>query len=173
MRRLSPLLLVLAFGCGPKPAPRPVDDPPALPPPKPDPDAPAADGSIPPPRPVLREYTPAEGTLAQAGRRLYLQHKCNGCHDGATNGPELAGLYGSKVELKDGGTALADENYLYDAIRRPKAQVTAGWEPIMPAYGPEELPGEQLTALIAYIRVMKKGEGKKEGAFPPPVGPPK
>jgi cytochrome c2 len=171
MRRVSLLVLALAVtGCADKPAPRPTDDPPPVATPKPDPDAPAADGSIPPPRPLLREHTPEH---AFEGRKVFLKMQCISCHtaDGG-KGPNLEGLYGTTVELKGGGTTLVDDGYLFESIRKPRAKVAAGWEPIMPAYDAEQLPAEELSAVIAYIRSL--GKGAKDGHAPPaPGSPPK
>lgn len=169
MRRVVLFVLVSALaGCADRPVPRPVDDPPAVIPPQPEP---LADGPIPPPRPLLRE--PAEGHAFE-GRQLFMKLQCINCHraEPGGKGPVLEGVYGVMAALKGGEATLADDWYLVESIRNPRAKVVEGWEPIMPAYDAEKLPAEDLSKLVAYIRGMKKGGAKAE-AFPAPVGPPK
>lgn len=162
----APLLLV---GCAVKPVPQPIDDPPALPPPQPEP----IDGPIPPPRPLLREPDPTDMTPAFEGRKLFLQLQCIKCHAAeGGKGPNLEGVYGTTVELKGGGATLADDWYVVESIRNPRAKVVAGWESIMPAYDADQVPAEDLSKLVAYVRSLRKG-GPKGEAFPAPVGAPK
>lgn len=175
MRLLSLFAPLLLVGCADKSAPKPIADPPAVLPPKaePEPEPELPPGVIPPPRPVLRDYDPTDGTLALEGRKLFLKLQCVSCHsaDPSSKGPVLEGLYGTMVALKGGGATLADDNYIAESIRRPRAQVVEGWEAIMPAYGRDQVSGEELTALVAYIRSLKKGDTKKEN-FPSPNGAP-
>ncbi len=108
------------------------------------------------------------------GRQLFLKFQCNRCHraDPTAKGPGLEGLYGTKVALKGGGVELADDQYIIESIRRPRVKVVEGWEPIMPAYDETQISAEELTALVAYIRGLKKGGAKNEESFPPPIGAP-
>lgn len=101
---------------------------------------------------------PVNGSLAHTGRQLFLKLQCVNCHGGtkADRGPSLEGLYGTRVALKGGGSELADEHYLIESIRRPKAKVVDGWEPIMPAYTAEMVSAEDLSALVAYLRGLRK-----------------
>ena len=51
---------------------------------------------------------------------------------------------------------IADAAYLRESILRPQAQVTAGYQPIMPTY--QGLIGEdQVLELIAYIESLGYG----------------
>lgn len=170
MRRIGLFVFALALaGCADKPAPQPIDDPPARHPPDPEP---AADNSIPPPRPVLREHSAPH---AFEGRKLFLKMQCIRCHDAdGTKGPKLEGLYGTRVPLKGGRFETADDGYLFDSIRKPRLKVVEGWTPIMPAYDAEQLPAEELSAVIAYLRSIGRGAKDGEAApFPAPVGAPK
>jgi cytochrome c oxidase subunit 2 len=96
------------------------------------------------------------GTPAQSGERLFTEHACITCHkqDSTGRGPSLYGLYGSKVALADGRTAIADENYLRESIVNSQAKVVQGYQPIMPAF--QGMLGEdQLMQLIAYVKTLK------------------
>jgi cytochrome c oxidase subunit II len=105
----------------------------------------------------------ASGTPAQNGERLFTEHACVTCHkrDSTGRGPSLYGLYGSKVALADGRTAIADENYLRESIMNSQTRVVQGYQPIMPAFQ-GMLSEENLLQLIAYIKTLKPvaAEGK-------------
>lgn len=112
----------------------------------------------------LREYlqwargeVPGE-SLLEAGRRLYLNLKCENCHrpDGAGRGPALAGLIGRTVTLREGTTLTADEDYVLESIRAPDAKVVAGYEPVMPSFA-GQLSENQLNALLAYLKTLEGG----------------
>ncbi len=78
----------------------------------------------------------AEGSLALEGRKMFLKYRCVSCHSADENAraPVLEAIYGRAVALRDGTTALADENYLRESILHPAAQVVAGYQPIMPTF---------------------------------------
>ncbi len=112
----------------------------------------------------LREYlqwargeVPGE-SLLEAGRRLYLNLKCENCHrpDGAGRGPALAGLIGRTVTLREGTTLTADEDYVLESIREPDAKVVAGYEPVMPSFA-GQLSESQLNALLQYLKTLEGG----------------
>ena len=95
-------------------------------------------------------------TSVQRGERLYRKMACDSCHeyqDGqvVSGAPLLDGIYGSTVGLEAGGSTKVDDDYLRRSILRPKAQVVAGFQPIMPTYEGRLSEGELLD-LIAYIR---------------------
>src|SRR6202453_3363749 len=75
-------------------------------------------------------------SLAQNGERLFASMGCNACHSGnaAARGPNLAGVYGSKLQLTSGQEGLVNDAYLRGAILNPSQHVTAGYAPIMPTY---------------------------------------
>jgi cytochrome c oxidase subunit 2 len=100
----------------------------------------------------------AEGSLADAGQRLFQQLACNTCHrsDGSGRGPALEGIFGKQVQLADGQKVLADEAYLRESITEPRAKTVAGFQQIMPTFK-GQVSEEQLLELIAYIRSISSG----------------
>jgi cytochrome c oxidase subunit 2 len=92
-------------------------------------------------------------SLAQNGERLYASMGCNACHNGtaAARGPNLAGVYGSKLQLANGGQVLVNDAYLRDAILNPSQHVTAGYAPIMPTYQ-GQISEEGLIDLVEFIK---------------------
>ncbi|MCX7926058.1 MAG: cytochrome c [Fimbriimonadales bacterium] len=93
---------------------------------------------------------------AAKGKLVFVQTGCNACHMSPAVGkdyPDLRGLYGSQVKLKDGSTVTADEAYLRESIVNPNKQIVAGYPPSMPPYN--YLKEEQINQLIAYIKSLK------------------
>ena len=92
-------------------------------------------------------------SLAQNGERLYTSMGCNACHNGsaAARGPNLAGVYGSKLQLTNGSQVLVNDAYLRDAILNPSQHVTAGYAPIMPTYQ-GQISEEGLIDLVEFIK---------------------
>ncbi len=111
-------------------------------------------------------------TTAAAGAQLFQQSGCIGCHTGAAGAPapSLNGVFGKQVELANGQTVVADENYIRESILNPSAQVVKGFQPIMPSYQ-GRLSTEEVFALVTYIQSLGDGGG---GAAAPgatvPVG---
>src|ERR1700733_3719791 len=98
--------------------------------------------------------TSTSGTsLAQNGERLFASMGCNACHSGsaAARGPNLAGVYGSKLRLTSGSEVLVNEAYLRDAILNLSQHVTAGYTPIMPTYQ-GQVSEDGLIDLVEYIK---------------------
>jgi cytochrome c oxidase subunit 2 len=81
---------------------------------------------------------------------------CNQCHSGnaAARGPNLAGVYGSKLTLNDGSKVLVNDAYLRDAILNPSQHVTAGFSPIMPTYQ-GQISEDGLIDLVEYIKGLQ------------------
>jgi cytochrome c oxidase subunit 2 len=98
-------------------------------------------------------------TLAQRGQDLFRRYGCSGCHDpGATvRAPRLQGLYGSPVPLSDGQVVIADDRYIRDSILDPKAQVAAGYAPVMPTFA-GQVGEDDLARLVAYIQSLGTAE---------------
>lgn len=94
-------------------------------------------------------------SLAQNGERLFASLSCNACHSGAANarGPNLANVYGSKLQLTNGSSITVDEAYLRDSILNPSAHVTSGYAPIMPTYQ-GQISEEGLIDLVEYIKSL-------------------
>jgi cytochrome c oxidase subunit II len=98
----------------------------------------------------------AEGSLASAGEKLFQDLACNTCHlsEGQGRGPLLHGLFGRMQAQQSGETLLVDEAYLRESILNPSAQITAGFQPIMPAFQ-GLVSEEQLLALVEYLKSLQ------------------
>jgi cytochrome c oxidase subunit 2 len=95
-------------------------------------------------------------SLAQNGERLFASMGCNACHSGsaAARGPNLAGVYGSKLQLTNGSQVLVNDAYLRDAILNPSQHITAGYAPIMPTYQ-GQVSEDGLIDLVEYIKTLQ------------------
>ncbi len=95
-------------------------------------------------------------SLSQNGERLFASMGCNSCHSGsaAARGPNLAGVYGSKLQLSNGSSVQVNEAYLRDAILNPSQHITAGYAPIMPTYQ-GQISEDGLIDLVEYIKSLK------------------
>jgi cytochrome c oxidase subunit II len=98
---------------------------------------------------------PAEGSLSDAGAKLFAKLACQNCHTGQPTGrgPSLNGVFGSTVLLSTGEKILADESYIRESILKPNAKIVAGYEPQMPTFQ-GLVSEEQLLQLIAYIKSL-------------------
>ena len=88
-----------------------------------------------------------------AGEAIY-QAQCAACHsiDGSDGvGPTWQGLYESTIELDDGTTVVADDEYIAQAIVDPNAQIHAGYQAVMPAF---PLTEQEINEVIAYIKTL-------------------
>ena len=96
-----------------------------------------------------------EGSLASTGEKLFADLACNTCHrpDSSGRGPVLQNVFGHPVQLHDGTIVTADENYLRESILTPAAKLTAGYQPVMPAFQ-GLVSEEQLLALIEYVKSL-------------------
>jgi cytochrome c oxidase subunit 2 len=105
-------------------------------------------------------HQPHGDTLAQEGEALYSRFGCDVCHSphAAVHAPRLAGLFGSTVALQSGARIRADESYIRRAIVQPRADIVAGYDPIMPSYATLAKPAD-MDALIAYIRGLNPAGG--------------
>jgi cytochrome c oxidase subunit 2 len=100
----------------------------------------------------LQTGAPAN-TLAQSGERRFRELGCSGCHLGSSvvRAPRLEGIYGKPVPLQSGQVVVADEGYLRDSILLPAAQISAGYENLMPSYQ-GRISEEELLELVAYLK---------------------
>jgi cytochrome c oxidase subunit 2 len=107
-----------------------------------------------------QETGAAEGSLASTGEKLFHQFGCANCHhfEDQSYCPNLRNLYGREVRLASGDTVVADAPYIRESILNPKAQVVAGFEPIMPTFQ-GIVSEEQVIALIAYVRALSPPAG--------------
>ena len=94
-------------------------------------------------------------SLAQNGERIFASMGCNACHTGnaAARGPDLANVYGSKLQLSDGSQVLVDDAYLRNAILNPSEHITAGYSPIMPTYQ-GQISEDGLIDLVEYLKAL-------------------
>lgn len=95
-------------------------------------------------------------SMAEEGARLFVQHHCAGCHRGSqtVKAPQLEGVFGKPVPIQNGkevSFVTADTAYIRDSILMPKAQVVAGYEPLMPSYK-DQISEPDLLKIIAYIK---------------------
>jgi cytochrome c oxidase subunit II len=95
-------------------------------------------------------------TAVQNGEHLFTDLSCVTCHknDSTGRGPTLVGLFGSTVPLANGGTVVADENYLRESILNSQAKVVQGYQPIMPAFQ-GQISEENLMQLVEYLKALK------------------
>jgi cytochrome c oxidase subunit 2 len=90
---------------------------------------------------------------AEAGREVARDEGCMSCHreEGGGVGPAWAGLAGSEVELADGSTVIADEEYLRRSIVEPNAQIVKGYSGIMPE---RRLDEADVDAIVTYLQEL-------------------
>jgi cytochrome c oxidase subunit 2 len=98
----------------------------------------------------------AQGSLASAGEKLFQDLACNTCHrpDTQGRGPVLQGLFGKTQTLQSGEKVVVDEAYVRESILNPGAKITAGFQPIMPAFQ-GLVTEEQLLELIEYVKSLQ------------------
>ena len=107
---------------------------------------------------ISQQQSAAPMDPALRGQQLAQQYGCTNCHsiDGSENiGPTWLNLYQSEVELSDGSSVIADDNYLKTSIVNPNLQVVAGYSAnTMPNFG-DLLDQTAVEALVAYIITIK------------------
>jgi len=92
-------------------------------------------------------------SLVQAGETLFTAYGCAGCHTPAptARAPTLAGLYNQPVPMQDGGTVVADDDFLRKKILTPELQPIAGYRHVMPSFK-GVLPEDEVIRLVSYIK---------------------
>ena len=103
-----------------------------------------------------------EETLAAQGKDLFRRYGCSGCHEagGTVRAPRLEGVFGSPVPLSDGSVVIADERYVRDSILDPKAQVAAGYAPVMPTFA-GQIGEDDLAKLVAYVESIGPEQARR------------
>lgn len=93
------------------------------------------------------------GPLSATGEKIFAELGCATCHRAETQGrgPTLQGIFGKPVQLQDGRTVTADENYIRESILDPGSKVVSGFKPVMPTFQ-GLVSEEQLSALVAYVK---------------------
>jgi len=97
------------------------------------------------------------GPLSVTGEKIFAELGCVTCHRSDTQGrgPNLQGVFGAAVQLDDGRTVTADENYVRESILDPGAKIVKGFKPVMPTFQ-GIVSEEQLNALVAYVKSLSK-----------------
>ena len=108
---------------------------------------------------ISEQTKPVSEDPVERGEIWYEQFGCLACHsiDGTDRiGPSWLGIYGSTETLTDGSTVVVDDDYLFNSIMDPQAQVVEGFETvIMPPMG-ASLTDEQIQDLIAFIKSLSE-----------------
>ena len=101
------------------------------------------------------------GPLSATGEKIFAELGCSTCHRSDTQGrgPNLHGVFGKPVQLEDGRTVTADENYLRECILDPGTKRVKGFQPIMPTFQ-GLVSEEQVNALVAYIKSIAAAKGE-------------
>jgi cytochrome c oxidase subunit 2 len=100
------------------------------------------------------------GSMTARGEQLFQQLACNTCHlpDGTGRGPNLAGVFGSRVTLSTGQTVVADESYIRESILNPQLRIVEGYQPLMPTF--QGLVSEDgVMSLIEYVKALPADRG--------------
>jgi cytochrome c oxidase subunit 2 len=102
---------------------------------------------------------PHGDSLVREGEALFDKFGCGACHSpqSQVHAPKLNGIFGSTVVLQGGRQLKADEAYLTRAILKPRADIVAGYSPIMPSYG-QYADTEDVEAIVAYLKSLSKKE---------------
>lgn len=95
------------------------------------------------------------GPNAERGEIFAEQNGCFACHstDGSVIvGPTWLNLFGSEVELNDGSTVAADEDFIAESILDPNAKIVQGYpENAMPQY---VFSAEEVADLVEFIKSL-------------------
>lgn len=114
-----------------------------------------------------------EGSMAEQGQALFNQLGCGNCHPGVVNNqngrcPNLVGLYGTRVELKDGTNVRADETYIRESVLYPESKIVAGYDNIMPTFK-GLITEDGMLKLVEYIKSLGAKNGTVSTATPLPT----
>ena len=102
---------------------------------------------------------PVLTAAGEAGREITRTNGCSACHGRSGEGgpgPAFVGLYGSEVQLDDGTTLIADDDYLYRAITDPGSERVAGYGFPMPT---NDLIDAEVESVIVYLGELAAVEG--------------
>ena len=99
-------------------------------------------------------------STSERGAELFEDYGCASCHLTATQGrcPPLTNVFNHTVELDNGSTVLADEEYIRRSVLEPNAQIVSGYSAnLMPNFQ-GQVSEEDLLLLIAYIKSLSQPE---------------
>ena len=92
----------------------------------------------------------------RAGAEVFTRNGCAACHavqgDTRMTGPSLAGISERGATRKPGMSA---EDYIRESVRQSQAYVVEGYPPIMPSFGPNQIPDDQLDQLVQYLMSLR------------------
>ncbi len=108
-------------------------------------------------RPVGVVAAAADLPPLEMGKWVWNNKGCRACHtleSGAAKlaGPTWAGLYESDRSFQGGGSGKANDAYLIESIKDPRAQIVAGYPPAMPVV---KLNKKELAGVIELIKSLK------------------
>ncbi|TWU15446.1 cytochrome c oxidase subunit II [Allorhodopirellula heiligendammensis] len=108
-------------------------------------------------------------SMVEWGQTLFNRRGCVGCHsldgtkDGYT-GPSFKDVYGFSHAMASGEELMADDNYIRESILDPKAQVVAGYSPVMPTFK-GQLSDDDIASIIEFLKTLSaNGESAKSPA---------
>ena len=90
-----------------------------------------------------------------SGRKIAATNGCSSCHGSSGEGgvgPPFVGLSGSDREFTDAPPTIADEAYLSESIKDPRAKRVLGYSARMPD---NSLDDDEIADVIAYIRELQ------------------
>ncbi len=103
---------------------------------------------------------PAVASLEAKGKRLLSIKGCVACHsqDGSESvGPSFRGIFGAKITVITGGKEreiVADEEYLRKSMTNPSADLSKGFQNLMPPQQ-DQITEAEMDAIIAYLKQLK------------------
>lgn len=109
-----------------------------------------------------------DGDPIDRGRRAAARHGCLSCHteDGQRHiGPTWRGLYGSRVELADGRSLIADAEYLTRCMMDPLGNAVAGYQTVMPSYR-GTLDPDDAASIVEFIKCLAMADAPAAVANP-------
>jgi len=111
-----------------------------------------------------------EGSMAEQGQSLFNQLGCGNCHirDGRGRAPNLYGVFGTTVQLKDGTRGKIDESDVREPVLYPQSKIVAGFDDIMPTFK-GLVTEEGLLKLVEYVKSLGPENGTQTPATPAPT----
>lgn len=97
-------------------------------------------------------------SLTEIGRKVF-DGRCVACHTTTTEakiGPGFGNLIGSERQFADGGSLVADENYIRNSIMNPNEKIVAGFpQGVMPTFA-GQLSEQEVTGVIEFIKTLSQ-----------------
>jgi cytochrome c oxidase subunit 2 len=69
-------------------------------------------------------------------------------------GPTWRDLYGKAERLEGGKSVRVDEAYLTRSMMDPRAEVVAGYQPVMPTFQ-GRVPAPEVAAIVEFIKSLR------------------